>query len=350
MNKILLLIFFCLINTVLKAQFWYDDGDGSGFSLFQNGSKKSLVSGRLNTKDNSVTASVFRRFTEKFNLIPPTSDPDKPDPEIQAARPIKVFGIGLTAKGKTESGLATFLSSGKISPASTFGGYGLHQRYVKNKSTRIETYVIGVRYNQSSYRLFDPALSYELQAGDTQSFGGWEYFAGAYHLTPPKKGSSANFLYGISLNWSEKNNFSTLDKVELKTVTNFVSSPPGSATHVVTQVDDDGNTYATISPEKPYFPFNDFRVQLHLGYIFEGGRTAVRLYPSIDWTNQWAPQYNAGLGVYFLKLGQPTLTNGGIFFEFNDITNAKISTKTFFQHSFKIGVIGELNFISGDSR
>jgi hypothetical protein len=148
-----------------------------------------------------------------------------------------------------------------------------------------------------------------------------------------------NIIVGASAGLNRVNNYGNLSKVVIKD-TKTVTDTSGTVREV-TPSKHNGAIYA----KGDYIEYNSLRIRASVAYIpsFFGNRVAFMVYPSIEYSRIFAPAYNTGIGIQFLKKGAPSVSIAGIFVEFNDMTNSQASTNGFVKHTLTIGLTGSLN-------
>lgn len=349
--KSFLFICFVLIGLTAQGQMWYDDASGGGFPILSGNPIDSLsnklFNARFNTADGSATVSFFNRTLPKQPRIDTSearpSGTERPDPN-SFSRDNRRFGWGTSLKGKVENGLGNFFSSGKTSPSFTIGSYLAYSGWNKAASgSKFSLALLSFRYTRGQQRFYYPEEKADsIRFSDFLSTDGFDVSTGYYEMVP---NGSHNTLWGIALSSKNKDNYSTLTKVEAKNaqMTNGATQPG----RTVTTVDDDGYIYAQSTAKDPYNKFWAWRLQAHYGKVFSNSRIAFITYPSVEFTTKHGSSgtINLGFGLHFLKENQPTLSQVGVLFEFSDLFNSNSSTKPLLQRGFKVGIVIGLNAI-----
>lgn len=361
-----LLILLLVGSLSVSAQDYFEDLRGNGNPISINVNKTFNISARLNIGDNSAKANFFKiwRLKEEYinrdtwidsnfadstlNKIQFISNLGKEEdfsesinfsPGVSSFR-LTDLGLGSSMKGKIKEGLGTLFTKGGFTGESQLGIYGVWHRIKIMKDEHKHTIVISpfLNVNHSAYRLI-PDSSMSFATLDTtlgQLSYGVSFFRKSYI------NEKSQLILGFSLTKSRPNNWDDLDKAELKEVV-VRNEPP--FTNALTTVEDKGYIYGlgmiddyTNLNLRPHITYIPFALEYRVGLIF---------YPSIDFAKKYAePLKNIGLGIHFLEKGNPTISNLGIFFELNDVTNAKEKTDPFLKRSFKVGLTTALNVTS----
>lgn len=351
--KTVYLFCFLLASLTAKAQIWYDDAAGGGFPVLLGGSKNgnsektTLFNARVNTSDGSTILSIFKRKFPKTQGIDTTtvrpSATDRPDPN-SFSRNNPRFGWGTSVKGKVENGLGSLFSSGKISPSFTVGGYLTYSGWMQaKKGSKFILPILSVRYTRSEQRFYYPEEKADsIRFSNFLPSNGFEISGGYYEIVPD---GERNTIWGVTFSATNKDNYSTLTKVEVKDIK--ATNGAGQPGRTVTIIDDDGYTYAQSTATNPYRTFWAHQLRFHYGKILSNSRIAFITYPSVEFTTKPASSgtVNLGFGLHFLKEGQPSLSQVGVVFELNDLFNANSSTKPLLQRGFKVGIVAGLNAI-----
>lgn len=286
----------------------------------------TYVSIKANVGDNSIKANLFKLFTP--------SKWDNPDNKHS-------IGLGFSVKGEAEEGVSSLFSKAKFSPGFSGGMYLAGM--ILNKSEGAITFIIlSGNVTANHYQIFDTTLP-KSKTYDT-TFVGFNTAISAFHVFNLHH-KKDNLILGGAIEFSKKNNYSDLDKVEIKNYTSSFDSTTNT-TQIIYDIDDDGYNYG-----KGVFKSTlNLRLRCNLSYIpgALNNRLAFIFYPSLDFKNlnndNKRTAFNLGVGIHFLEKGNPMNSVAGIYFEFNDINNSKkITDQTFFKRSFQVGLIAGIS-------
>jgi hypothetical protein len=399
-----LLIFTFFLPFISLAQDWFEDTRSDGISVFQStqGGKKALFSGRFNTKDGIALNFFDWSKNQKFGLINPSNSsqtlwfsPIKQDslklawgektfkdsvikyPRLQVlpkaiqdslktawgnhvflqaiTNSVKDQGWGIALKSKAEQGIGSLFSSGQFADGFAVNLYLAGQRSIsakewgkvknrplkKGDSYRFWALVGGI--TNSQYRFYRPDLSNKDQLSDFESITGFQ--AGYSYFTITPNANEDNILRGISINYALKNNYKKLPKVEIKDYNDNTSI--GSLRNVQL-LDDNGSTYALETPDSKLSTFGVLTIRGQLGIIPKtlDNRISFLFYPELAYQKQKLT-VNLGLGVQFLKKGNPLISEAGVFAKLTDVFNAGGSNNPFIQRTLELGLTASLNILTG---
>lgn len=355
---ILILVLIFASSKVVFSQDYFEDLNGNGFPILMETEKDLNLFARINIGDNSFKLSTFQFFKDvKFGLF------GKPNIDK-----LMRIGWGTYFKAKTENGIGYIFSSGKFTPGFSSGGYFYLGRtidyiYREKIEKRWWHLIFSFGYNFSKYRYYEPDKEFENQLTQID-FGSINLGLSYYYNQPSGKNRDSNLIWGGSISYSKINNYSSLDKFEIKDSTSFIDTDTDTE-RTVTSFNEDGYVYAKGSSESYYKEFLKCKIRPYLTLIPKMfyGRIGIILYPSIDILKRVATQYdiksngeientnpfivgNFGIGLQLFDDDQRSYSLGGVFIEFNDLNNAYDSKKSFFKRSLKIGVTASLNILS----
>jgi hypothetical protein len=369
------IIFWMLVAANATAQDYYEDANASGFPLHLN-KNGGLFGARINTKDNSIKLNFFKFFDSNHIF----KDPDEKEAFVEGgivipkkpAKPvlpekISKWGAGISIKGKTEQEFGSLFSSGVFAPGFE-GGVYLARRTVNIKSdpahignskkiAPFSTLLFAVQYSASSLRLYDDSRSFDKMKFDT-AFNGFAVSLSWFkNIAVDKKfddegayiGRVSNLLFGFSVSYTRKNNYTKLDQYEIKDYFVEVVDQSTGTTRLVQIADDDGYGYRKAA----YKTLNTLKIRPHVNYIpgLFNNRVGIIFYPSLDLIEKEKPSSNLGLGIHLLEEGVPALSNAAISFELNDIGNtASVQDKSFIQRSFSVTIGASFFMFTGKKR
>jgi hypothetical protein len=368
------IIFWMLVAANAAAQDYYEDANASGFPLHLN-RNGGLFGARINTKDNSIKLNFFKFFDSKHIFKNPDEKetfvekgiiiPKKPAKPVLPEK-MRKWGAGISIKGKTEQEFGSLFSSGVFAPGFE-GGMYLARRTVnikidpadKGNSKHLasfSTLLFAVQYSASSLRLYDDSRSFENMKFDTAFNGFAVSFTWFKNIAVDKKfdagaymGRVSNLLFGFSINYTRKNNYTKLDQYEIKDYLVEVVNQSTGTTRLVQIADDDGYGYRKAA----YKTFNTLKIRPHVNYIpgLFNNRVGIIFYPSLDLIEKEKPSSNLGLGIHLLEEGVPALSNAAISLELNDIGNtAGVKDKSFIQRSFNVTIGASFFMFTGKKR
>lgn len=372
---LLLLSVVVTTHTTVFAQDYFDDLKGNGNPVSLNLKKNFNLSARLNIGDKSAKLGFFKIYRlnlkkknsmnvwEKIGLehtkqnsflklvdLPRMNMKDSTEDfsgsgktEVpKSSFKLNDLGFGLSVKGKTSDGIGNLFSKGSVSPETQLGLYGVYKNVKIKDDVHKYTFLVSpfFNYNFASYQVVRTDTTYKNQTSDT-TLNGMNFGVSSFFKFYRNK--KDQFIVGASITQSQLNNYDDLDKVEIKESTTKTDSSSGTV-RTITTVNDNGYTYAS-GKIKQYW---NTKIKCYLTYIpYQlDYRAALVVYPSVDINSLYAPVYNVGFGIHFLEKDNPTMSIAGVFFELNDIANAKNSKDPFMKHSFKIGVTAALNVTS----
>jgi hypothetical protein len=318
----------------VHSQDYFEDANGNGIPII-SGDFGNLLSTRANISDNSIKINLFTNF-----VISNHSSKKVTNISIKKT----YFGAGLFAKGKAENGISNLFKSGDLQEGFNLGGYlSLEKFSTKNKGNSARTKYIRIiftgLYTSSNLKLYSAENIYSKQLYDT-NFTGYSFSLSGYFIPPLKRGS---LILGLSLSNVKTNNYSGLDKYEIKEIRKTIDST-GTITREIVE-EKDNYLYGV----GKYEEFNKYKIRLSCAYIpgFFDNKISFILYPSSEYRKHKNPIYNIGISINFLKNGIPVLSDAGLNVEFNDVSNVANSTKKFIDRSMKIGLNAAIN-IFGD--
>ncbi len=328
-SSVLFFTFFVLLSINLVGQDYFEDIEGSGFSVL-SGKNGTMLSTRLNVGDNSIKLNFYQQYPQKGRKIDPLNVPKN----------LYDIGWGLSVKGKSEDGIGLLFTSGAFAPGFNGSGY-LSLRDIIDTKGQSSWWILLLSggYTISNLNLYHPDAAFNKQLTDT-IFQGYNLGLSWSYLFPVNK-SRDNIIVGASAGFNRVNNYGNLSKVVIKD-TKTITDTTGTARDV-TPSKHNGAIYA----KGAYKEYNTLKLRVSMAYIpsFLNNRVAFMVYPSINYSMIFAPVYNTGIGIQFLKEGAPTVSIGGIFVEFNDMTNAQGSTDGFVKRTLTIGLTGSLNLL-----
>jgi len=329
---ILIILFSFWLSISLSGQDYFEDVKGSGFSVL-SARNTTLISTRVNVGDNSIKINFFQQYRLKCDTAQ----------NIDHQWPKKKFdlGWGIAVKGKSEDGIGLLFSTGSFSPGFNGSGY-LSLRNITSWQDQARWWILLLSggYTISNFNLFNPDAAINKQLTDT-IFQGYNFGLSWCYIIPVNN-LKDNIIVGASIGFNRVNNYGNLSKVEIKDTKSIADT--GGTIRNITPVKRNGAIYAKGS----YKEFNTAKARISMAYIpsFLNNRVAFMVYPSINYSKIYAPIYNAGFGIQFLKKGAPTISIGGIFVEFNDITNVQGKTTGFIKQTLSIGLTASLNILS----
>jgi hypothetical protein len=328
------LVIFCVLlcSVESSAQDYFEDTKGEGASILLNRGEDWLFSSRLNTADNSIKVNLYRQYMLDQQGFSPR----------QERRRRSYWGWGLGGKAKVENSLGSVFSSGQLAPGFTGSGYlSLVNRFWDKRAIKSYRSLIVLMYgsiSRSEFQLFDTSRTFSSQLIDTSFNGNVLGLSVTYKIHPQK----SNVYLGGSVSLSKKNNYKKLDKVEVRNDSIIIN---GGIQRRVTTVDEGGLTYAI----GPYEQYHNTNIRIHATYVpgvFQN-RLGFTFYPSIDVTQRFNPMYNLGFSASMLKDGNPSVAQLSIMFEFDDLANARESTKPILRRAFSVGLTAAFNIGTG---
>jgi hypothetical protein len=330
-HRLLITILFFLTCQSLWSQDYFGDLQSGTTPVLFNSAEEALFSATINAgSDNSVKANFFRQYwtnPKNYNAL-------------AVPRHKNFWGWGLNTKVKVEDGLGNLFGKGEFNPGFTGGGYlSLSRMRWYNKDGEEvfghSAIILSATLSTSKFQLYNPANSFDTQLSDT-TFNGRSlslsfvksWFAGA-----------DNVFTGLSFTSSRKNNYSLLDKVDIKNDSIFNNSTGG--TRIVQQIKDDGNIYAVGG----YRKYKNLTIRGNLTYIPKKLNyfVAFIIYPSVDISDAFHPKYNIGFSLAHLVKDSPSTSDAALFLELNDLTNVADKDDPFFKRAFKFGISTTLN-------
>lgn len=346
------------------AQDYFEDAAGNGFPVILNPTGGNFNI-RLTPKDNSLKVNFFKFFnykafyddkttstdtvyvTEQFKLPPPLKE------KLKLPDKIKSTGAGFSIKGKTEQNTGSLFSSGAFSPGTVLSGYLATRKItLKNKngdtSTKINTWLVSAQYAASSLRLFDVNRTFENMKIDTP-FNGFSASVSFFQAKSVGKKKENNLIWGGSLEFAIKNNYSNLKTYEVKDFEVQITDPQTGSSRTVQVADDEGYGYS----KNNYAIKKYFTLRPHVNYIpaILNYRVGVILYPSYVIIENSKPRTNFELAFHVLEKGSPVLSNLGIYFSLTDVYNGRgITNKTFMERSFSVGIGASFNMFTGKQK
>lgn len=364
MKKILITLLLITYSALVHAQEYFDDLQGNGFPVILNPAGGNF-NARLNVKDNSLKVSFFRffKYTPVFSGVVSKADsssqitigagtllPSAP-PQVTLPKYVKSTGAGFSIKGKTEQNIGSLFSGGIFSPGTVISGYLASRKTILNHpsgNTKINTWLISAQYSASSLRLFDTSRVFEEMKIDT-AFNGFSGAITFFQATSIGKNKEDNLIWGASLEFATKSNYSTLKAYEIKDFEKQITDPVTGSTRTVQIADEDGYGYSS----------NNYRVKKyvtlrpHINYIpkFLNYRAGVIFYPSYVIVEKSKPRTNFELAFHILEKDMPSLSNLAIYFSLTDVFNGReIEDKTFMGRSFSVGIGASFNMFTGKQK
>lgn len=329
-----LILFMWLYTINIHAQDYFEDANGNGIPII-SGDFGNLLSTRANTSDNSIKINLFTNFVISNHST-------KKDANISIKK--TYFGVGLFVKGKAENGISNLFKTGDLQEGFNLGGYlSLEKFSTEGNGNSARTKYIRIiftgLYTSSNLNLYNEENIYSKQLYDT-NFTGYSFSVSGYFIPPLKKGS---LILGLSLSNVKTNNYSGLDKYEIKEIRKTIDST-GTITREIVE-EKDNYLYGV----GKYEEFNKYKIRFNCAYIpgFFDNKISFIIYPSGEYRKQKKPTYNIGVSVNFLKDGMPILSDAGLTLEFNDVSNVANSNKKFLDRTMKIGLNAAFN-IFGD--
>lgn len=348
-------LFLFLFFSKAYAQDYFDDSQGNGNVIVDNSTDGPFLFIRPNVGDNSVKLNFFEksRVWGNYSLLNPRGHSNfdihhkPPNPKIDY-----YFGIGAYVKGKVENGLGSLLASGKIVPSISAGLYFSLQKNcldsLVSKGFRFWLIILSANYTRSAYKLYNPSANFSSQLSDTTYDG----FSGALsfsYLFPVGKDlvngqyrPGSDLVIGGSVSIAQKNNYGSLDKVEIKDQTAYVDSSGAISRNVTKQED------SFIYAKGKYKESMRSTLKIFFTYVphFFKNLIAFTFYPSCDFQKNYIPAYNFGTGINLLDEKNRLLTKAGIYFELNDLNNSRNSDKKFWNRAASIGFVTSWNVLS----
>jgi len=398
---IALLIFaVTILPSFSQGYFANSEGEATPVGTAQ-GNASGLFQVKLNP-NNSASIGIF-------NIINPSKFPDQVDlrgtsPGIVYDYKSTLYGWGVSLTGKEENGIASLFSSNQFTPSASIGGYFTADYFRIKRDTQspmdttvidtITDYVITktfckindscmievfdtsvvISYNTvflqrsksiakewliipsvyldvANHRLFNDAAARDAMKIDSTfvaprlalSFQGILPFNGKYDDAGNYLGKLDDLLFRLTFDYGLRSNYSSLDMVEVRENRRITFTDTTS--REVQNFDEDGYTYGVF---KEYKKFNSLKVKANIGYIpsFLDNRIGFILYPTVEYADKDKPKYSAGFSANLLKKGSPLVTQVGVFFEFNDLTNYRDRDIPFFKRTFKAGIVASLNVLT----
>ena len=355
MKKITLFLVTVFAMLLVNAQDYFEDAQGNGFPILTH-TNGSNFNARINTKDNSIKVNFFKFFKPQTlygaansqfkdeDVVGPGTILPRSNQKIKLPDAIDSWGWGLSLKGKTEQNLGSIFSEGVFSPGFT-GGIYFANRSIKDPGTKpkINNWLISAQYTASSLRLFDTSLVFDKMKIDS-AFNGVSFSIAYFQVRSLKKAD--NLIWGASVEYAQKNNYSTLDKYEVKDFEKQVIDPLTGNVRTIQIADDDGYGYSINKyVEKKYLTLRP-----HINYIpkFLNYRVGMIFYPSYVIVEDSEPRTNFELAFHLLEKGIPSLSNFSIYFTLTDVANNReVKDKTFIQRSFSVGIGASFNMFTG---
>ena len=196
-------------------------------------------------------------------------------------------------------------------------------------------------YSMSKLNLYNPDVGFSKQLSDT-NFQGFNAGLSWCYLFPVNKGKD-DLILGASLEIERGNDYANLSKVDIKNV-QFASDSAGHERYI-NSINQNGSIYA----QGAYQEYITEQFRVNMAYIpsflksKEKNPIAILFYPSVNYSAIFAPMYNFGFGLRFLKKGSPTISIAGLYIEFNDITDAQKKLEGFVKHTITAGLTASLD-------
>lgn len=358
-----LLLFVSYVSEV-NAQDYFEDASGNGFPVILNPTGGNFNI-RVTPKDNSLKVNFFKFFsykpiyssketyekdtlfvTENFKLPHPPADKPKLPVEINSK------GFGLSIKGKTEQNLGSLFAEGAFSPGTVLGGYFASRKIrvgdTDGKVTKIDNWLFSAQYAASSLRLFDATRAFDDMKIDT-AFNGFSASIAFFQALSTGKKKNSNLIWGGSVEFAIKNNYSTLKTYEVKDYEVQITDPQTGNIRTIQFADEDGYGYS----KNNYAVKKYVTLRPHINFIpsFLNYRVGVIFYPSYVIVEKSKPRTNFELAFHVLEKGSPVLSNLAVYFSLNDVFNGRdITDKTFTQRSFSVGIGASFNMFTGKQK
>jgi hypothetical protein len=365
------LIFLCWFNCLpVCAQDLFEDARGNGVPVVSRGNLP-LASARVNSGDNSLKVNFFnwtnaawegtrtngtrRTDWEALN----TKDGSDAAPGSRQPDILRLgWGVGL--KAKAENGIGKLFGSGRLVPGVEFNGYLASRttrgytipRPASNDLLHYKTFgywLLSGNGSASQYRFYYPDSVIGKQLGSFQNHTGFRVGIAHYFISPlaKRKDLSSNTIKCFSLTLSRVNNYATLPKVEIKDSRTSVYSS-NDTMRTVTLLDEEGATYAIEDMTNTFNTFLEANLRGYFAILPKPPleRVAFVLYPGIRYSTQKA-KVDLGFATHFLKKGNPTVSELGIYLELNDVFNAASSQDPFLSRSVTIGLTAAYNVLFG---
>jgi len=349
------LLFLIFSPTLLLAQDYFDDFKGTGLGVLTGKTGNTILTTRVNIGDNSIKINFFQQYrinpVKQDAIIDLDSMPDLPPSSLKYD-----IGWGAYIKGKSENGIASIFSTGSFVPGFD-GNFYLSLRNLRTDSLKVKNdqgvfkkqpvsrwwvILLSGGYTFAKYNLYDPSAVFQNQLTDT-IFQSFNMGLSGLYILPVNRTRTDNLILGGSMVVSKVSNYGSLKKVEIKDITIDTS-----AIGVIRQITKaNGNS---LYGEGDYKEFTNARLRFNVAYIpkFLNYRVAVIFYPSISMSEIYNPRYNTGISIQFLKEGSPTISIGGIYVEFNDVTNVMGRGDSFIKRSMTVGLTGSINIMKQD--
>lgn len=348
--KLVLAFLISIASNKANCQDYFEDSKGEGFPMILQ-THGSSISARVNSKDNSLKASVFRYLTNRTPDYIPTEAETTIIPPTGYATTLQdnvTYGLGANIKGKTEQSIGSLFSEGAFSPGFTGGLYFARRGLMykpkglgaKTKAL-VSTLLLGFQYSRSSLRLFDVNKPFDQMKID-QPFDGYSASLSWFRMEPLK---ADNLIWGASLELAKKNNYSTLDQYEIRDYLVNIVDPTSGGTRTILLADEDGYGYN----KNNYKQFKTITFRPNINYIPKSlnHRAAFLFYPSWVIVEESRPRLNFDLGIHLLEKGDPALSIFGLFFSFSDVANGReIKDRAFLERSFSVGITAAFNLFT----
>lgn len=350
------LMVLLVLHTTVNAQDFFEDLRGESVPVVGRVSGNgTLLSARINAGDNSLKLNFFQIVIRnpdpnsqttlpqgRISVTPRVSAPAEKYDEVSQ-------GFGLNFKIKTEDGLGSVFSSSKFAPGFSGGGYYAWRKVFiddANQNASFRYTILSGLYTHSQFRFYRPQLVFAARLSDFRPFDGFTFSLS--HFEYATTGTNGRIVGG-SLSVTKRNNYTDLDKVDVKRLSNTPYGTPKDSLQTVTLIDSDGSTYALDTPQQGYK--ENFQLQLRGYYACIPGsldnRIALLTYPTLGYNfDKKYVTTDLNFGIHLLKKGQPTVTIGGLFIEFSDVFNSASDTVPFLKRSFNIGIMVGLNILS----
>jgi hypothetical protein len=339
-----------------NGQDFFEDLKANGTPILEAGNGSTLLTPRLTPSDGSIKINFFKWMGNKL---------DTTSAEIQeiefgmnnqnSTRALGTScqsGFGLNLKARSADGLSSVFKTGSFANGITLGGYKAFARLhkgTKAKLTSEMTYqIISANLSANSYRFFRPDQVVSDQLTDFKTYGGFSASYSFLRKMSSGKNKRGNLFLGGSITFSRSDNYSSLNKVEVKRSSTY-PIPGDKQLQVATTIDDEGYTYATIdsgsSFKKPFF----FQLRAHVTLIpdIAERRIAFIVYPELVHEIDAKTKLNGNLAFHFLKEGEPGTSILGIFLTFIDLTNSTSKSQPFLKRSLVVGVTTAWDMLLG---
>jgi hypothetical protein len=223
---------------------------------------------------------------------------------------------GLDLSGKTNDGALSLFSEGRFTPGfqanGTIGWYINYDRVTPGKDTtrNISWITFKAGYEGSKLKLINTDTSFD-QMIEKKTFGGGG-FSLSYNVI-----CGNNLLFGLSAGYYRKNNYGSLDEIELSQTQTFVDTTSGITRTTEEKIAGKTGTYKT---------FNQFRVQGDV-FIIPVQHLGLHGYARYRLNGESDSNVSLGVGAYLLR-DSALSSRAGIVLGFDDITHTKSASES----------------------